>query len=487
MAISITQTTAPAAADTADQAVSLPRLVLVIVWSASQPHRVGEVAFFPAFEERFVGRGDNEVEKFAHFGPHRPGDTPVIDPREGLLTGDSMSRRQARIRATAVALEMERIGRSAMLVNGQERDRATLKPGDTVMIKGELLLLCTRRPRTLLAPAGLGELHALGEPDAWGMVGDSAAAWNLRCEIARVAGTDDHVLVQGESGTGKELVASALHQASTRAKNPFVAHNASTFTPNLVASELFGNPANYPNAGMPARTGVFGAAHHGTLFLDEIGDLPPDVQVQLLRALQSGEYKPVGESTPRRADVRVVGATNKDDSSFRLDFLPRFLGRIRVPPLRERQEDIPLLIRHWFLQRAQKFSELARFMQTGPSARPELRISGRLVDVLVRHPLPLNVRELHGLLLKAVAASPGDVVRLPSSGPTTVPPVASPSSVPEEVNGYVPPGSPSKAELLACLDRERGSISRVARVLGVHRNAVYRLMASYGIKKDGIV
>jgi hypothetical protein len=359
MTLSILETTAPGAAETADKAVSLPVLVLAIAWSASQPHRIGEVAFFSPFEERFVGRGDKDLERFAHFGPHRPGDTPVVEPRHGLLTGDSMSRRQAKVRATAVALEIERIGRCVMLVNGEEQDRATLKPGDTVMFKGELLLLCTRRPRTLLAPAGLRELHVFGGPDTVGNVGESSAAWNLRCRIARIAATDDHVFVQGESGTGKELVASALHHWSKRAKGPYVAYNAATFTPNLVASELFGNLANYPSDGMPARPGIFGAAHRGTLFLDEIGDLSPEVQVQLLRALQTGEYTPVGESTPRRADVRVVGATNKAESSFRDDFLPRFLARIKVPPLRERQEDIPHLIRHWLL-RARRSSQSSR-------------------------------------------------------------------------------------------------------------------------------
>ncbi len=251
-------------------------------------------------------------------------------------------------------------------MNGEERQRATHKPGDTVVLKGELLLLCTRRARSLPLPGGLRELHEFGEPDAAGIVGESPAAWTLREELARAAARDDHVLLRGESGTGKELAAKVLHQGSKRANGPFVTHNASTFTLSLLASELFGNPANYPNHGMQARKGLLAAADHGTLFLDEIGDCPLEAQVQLLRALDTGEYKLLGETTSRRVDVRVVGATNRDDSRFRGDFFARFLVRVRIPPLRERQEDIPLLIRSWLLERARKYPELAgRFVRVG--------------------------------------------------------------------------------------------------------------------------
>jgi len=499
MPIAMIQTTAAAAADTAaDPAQRHPALAFVILWSASQPHRVGEVAFIPAFEERFVGRGDDAIDKFARFARQRPGEAPATDPRAGLLTGDSMSRRQAAVRAGATSIEIERVGRSAMLVNGVECPRAVLKPGDTVMFKGELLLLCTWRPTMLPAACGPCEGHVYGEADSAGIVGESGVVWTLRAEVARAAMSDDHVLVLGESGTGKELVAGALHRWSKRANGPFIPFNAADLSPSLIAAELNGHPANYPNPGMPARKGLLGDSDHGTLFIDEIGDLPLDAQAALLRALDSGQYRPVGETKPRKVDSRFVGATNKGGSVFRADFPARFPVRIYLPPLRERREDVPLLIRQWLLQRAQKFPALERFIRTGPSGRPEPQVSARLVDYLVRQPLPLNVRELHGVLLKAVDVdvSPRDVVRLPTFDPTHVPPSPRPSGEEEaksnvdeeeEANGYMRPGSPSKAELVACLDRERGNVSRVGRALGLHRNAVYRLMESYGIKKGGCV
>ena len=160
-------------------------------------------------------------------------------------------------------------------------------------------------------------------------------------------------------------------------------------------SELFGNPAGYPNPGTPARQGLLGEAHRRTLFFDEIGDCPLEVQAQLLRVMELGEYQLQGEAVARRVDVRFIGATNKDDSVFRADFLARFKKRVRLPPLRERREDIALLIRHLLVLRAQKDKKLReRFFRKGIDGRLEPNLSDKLVDELVRHPLPTNVRQL---------------------------------------------------------------------------------------------
>jgi two-component system nitrogen regulation response regulator GlnG/two-component system response regulator HydG len=478
MPSSTVKTTVPGGAETADIGSQVPSWALVLLWSAAEPHRVGEVAFLPSFERRLVGRGDEEVEKFAHFGKQRPGEPFAPSAREGLLAGDGISRRQLLLRATAVAVEMEQVGRCTTLVNGEEKTGATLKEGDTILLRRQALLLCVRRPRTLAGPRAL---HAYGGPDAHGIVGESPAARDLREQLARAAATDDYVLVQGESGTGKELAAAVLHKASKRANGPYVPHNASNFTISLLDSELYGNSANYPNTGMPARKGLFGSADRGTLFLDEVGDCPLEVQAHLLRVLDAGEYRPVGDATARRVDVRVIGATNRDDSFFRPDFRARFGRSVRMPPLRERREDIPLLVRHWLLRRAQKYPELAsRFLRVGPAGGMEPRISARLIDHLVRQPLPLNVRELNAFLLTALDASPDDEVKLPLSN-TTPPP-----EPPEEEGGTQdrgPADAPSKEEIVACLAREGGNISGVARRLGVHRNVVYRLMGEYGIKR----
>jgi DNA-binding NtrC family response regulator len=477
------KTTVPEGADTVDPGSQALSWALVLLWSALEPHRVGEVAFVPTFESRFVGRGDEEldIDKFACFSRQRPGEPLAPSSREGLLAGDGISRRQLRVHATAVALEMDRVGRCTTLVNAEEKTKATLKEGDTVMLKRQALFLVVRRPRTL---PGARALHAFGGPDAAGIVGEGPATCDLRDQLAKAAATDDYVLIQGESGTGKEMAATLIHQGSTRAKGLLVSCNASTFTLSLLDSELYGNLANYPNHGMPARKGLFGAADHGTLFLDEVGDCPLEVQAHLLRVLDAGEYRPVGEATPRRVDVRVIGATNRDDSVFRADFRARFGRTVRIPPLRERREDIPLLIRHWLLRRAQQYPEAGRFLRVGASGAMEPRISGRLVDYLVRQPLPLNVRELNALLLKALDASAGDEVKLPSSLPswnTSVPPEDAEAEGAAKRRGA---RAPNKEELLACLGREGNNISRVAESLGVHRNVVYRLIREYGIKRD---
>jgi two-component system nitrogen regulation response regulator GlnG/two-component system response regulator HydG len=477
------QTTAPGAASTAEDAGDRPSLALVIAWSASQPHRVGEVAFFPFGERLYVGRGDVEVDKFAHFVRQRPGEMSAVDPFQDILGGSSLSRRQLTVRFTGDGLEVEQVGRCRTYINGQEIPKATLQPGDTVMFRAEVVLVCVSRPRSAPALQLERELHPFGEPDADGIVGESPAAWRMREQLARAARGEGHVLIQGDSGTGKEMAASVIHSRSSRANGPWVSRNASAFTSSLSVSELFGNPANYPNPGMAARKGLLGTADRGTFFLDEIGDCPLDVQAQLLRVMDQGEYQAVGEAVARRVDVRFVGATNRDESFFRSDFLARFLARVHLPPLRERREDIPLIARHFLLRHAQDSSDFReRFCRKGIEGRLEPNVSGRLIDELVRRPLPVNARELHGELRKAIDTSQGDELRLPTgAATTTVPPTPRTA---KDAQGSALLGTPSRADILAWLDREEGKVARVARRLGMERTALYRLMKSYGIDRE---
>jgi hypothetical protein len=410
------KTTAPASPRTADGESTPPTIALVIAWSASQPHRVGEVALLPFGERLVVGRGDDEGESYACFARQRPGPAPAAGARGEPLEGDAISRRQLVVRAVGAKLQLEKLGRCPTFVNDVEVDStATLAPGDTVLLQGELLLLAVLRSRVLAGPSGAGALHPFGEADADGIVGESAAAWSLRAQLAEVGPTDDHVLLRGESGTGKELAAAVIHRRSKRARSPLISCNAAAVPSTLLASELFGNLANYPNAGTAARKGLIGTADRATLFLDEIGELPRDDQAQLLRFLDEGEYRPIGEATPRRADVRVVAATNQDDSRFRGDFQARFQARVRLPPLRERREDIALLIRHLLLERAGEYPDLAdRLLVKTSDGRLEPRISARLVDHLIRHPLPTNVRQLRTILIDAIGKSPPDKLTLPA-------------------------------------------------------------------------
>jgi two-component system nitrogen regulation response regulator GlnG/two-component system response regulator HydG len=454
-----------------------------MVWSASQPRRVGEIAHLPFGESLLLGRGSVEAQKFAYFARQLPGLAQA--DRGEPLEGDAISRQQLVLRALGARLQLEKIGGCPTFVNGVEvAAGATLVPGDTVLLQGELLLLAVLRPRVFTGPSDAGALHPFGEADDDDIVGESPAAWSLRRQLAQVAPTDDHVLIRGESGSGKELAAAVVHRRSRRAKGPMIACNAAAFSPTLLASELFGNPANYPNAGQPARKGLVGTADRGTLFLDEIGELPPDAQAQLLRVLDEGEYRPVGEAAARRADIRLVGATNQDDGHFRGDFLARFPVRVRIPPLRERREDIPLLVRHLLLERARKYPDLeGRLLMKAPDGRLEPKISARLVDYLVRHPLPTNVRQLRTILIDAINTSPPDKLTL-AAGSTSAPPVAAASTLPE-AESRPGPAARSKQDLEAHLRRAGWNVAQVARMLGLSRGALYRLMDSYGIEREG--
>ncbi|MFN3288195.1 MAG: sigma 54-interacting transcriptional regulator, partial [Sphingomonadaceae bacterium] len=248
--------------------------------------------------------------------------------------------------------------------------------------------------------AAAGRSRAVTEPvdrsaragDGLPMVGRSPAMQDVFRLIARLASTTLPVLVTGESGTGKELVARALHDLGPRAQRPFVAVNMAAIPRELIESELFGHERGAFTGATTARAGRFEQAQGGTLFLDEIGDMPLEAQTRLLRVLQSGEFTSVGGADARRADVRVVSATNKDlpalvtaerfreDLYYRLNVVP-----IHLPPLRDRKEDIPELAR-LFLERAPAHGLPVRRLSPGAEAR------------LVRHDWPGNVRELENLI-----------------------------------------------------------------------------------------
>ncbi len=475
-------------ADTGDPAGEspVPSLALILLWSAEEPHRVGEIAFLPGSTWWVIGRGDEKVEDFAHFSRQCPGE-PIDEVRRGpCLQGKTMSQRQLAVRASAVAIEMEQVGKCLTLVNGREQKTAKLYPGDTVLIRGVALLLCVRRPRMLPALGTFRELqHLFGEPDAGGIVGESLAAWLLRCELADAAKSPYHVLIQGGSGSGKEMAGAAIHRLSARRSGPYITSSAAVFTSTLIESKLFGHAQGYPNPGTPARKGLFAAADGGTLLLDEIADCPPEVQAYLLRVLESGEFTPLGESVARHADVRVVGATNRDPDLLRHEILMRFKKRVRVPALSERREDIPLLIRHLALQRARVEPERMKpFLYTGPSGRTEVQLSGRVVDYLVRHPLTGNVRELELLLDGLISMSKGNQVRLPSPegqesvGPDSVGPV----SVGPDSAGPVS-GKRSQEEVRAALQRANGNVRKAAEILGMNSTSLYRLIKEYGIER----
>ncbi|MGC4064316.1 MAG: sigma-54 dependent transcriptional regulator [Polyangiaceae bacterium] len=225
--------------------------------------------------------------------------------------------------------------------------------------------------------------------------------------IDRVADTNCTVLVTGESGTGKELVARAVHQASSRARAPFVAVNCGAIPENLLESELFGHAKGAFTGAYASKTGRIGQAQGGTLFLDEIGELPLSLQVKLLRVLQSREYSPVGDSRIVTADVRVVAATNMDleqavrDGTFREDLYYRLnVIHVTVPPLRERSGDVRKLVQH-FLERAKDRTGRTSVTSVSPGA----------MALLEQYNWPGNVRELENTIERAVLLCRTDTIQ----------------------------------------------------------------------------
>ena len=247
--------------------------------------------------------------------------------------------------------------------------------------------------------------------------GDSAAMKAVRRAITQVAPTDSTVLIQGETGTGKELVARGIHQVSPRRERLLVTVNCAALAPALVASELFGHEAGAFTGATKRRIGRFELAHQGTLFLDEIGELSPELQVMLLRVLQEKTIERVGGSSPIAVDVRLIAATHQDlaqavaDGRFRADLFYRLnVFPIRVPPLRERRDDIADLVRHFLLHFNRRMNKQVE------------RVAANSMDLLTRYDWPGNVRELENLLERAMIVAESNVLHIDPNWLTSPPP-----------------------------------------------------------------
>ncbi len=284
-------------------------------------------------------------------------------------------------------------------------------------VRPELPIVVMSARSTLLTATKRGEFEYLPKPfdinQLINVINLSLEGWGRPAPIfrtmARVVGTDDlAVLISGESGTGKELVARALHDCGQRRSGPFVAVNMAAIPHELVVAELFGFERG-AFAGAHRRTpGRFAQAHGGTLFLDEIGEMPLDAQTRLLRVLQQSEFTPLGASEPIATDVRIVAASNRDlstlvrqarfreDLYYRLDVVP-----VRIPPLRERPEDIPDLVRHFLIEAAHQ-------------GLPAKTFDRAAVERLMAHAWPGNVRELQNLIRRMMALHSEDHIGLPA-------------------------------------------------------------------------
>ena len=330
------------------------------------------------------------------------------------------------------------------------------------------------------------------------IVGESAAIASVREQIARVAPTNGRVLILGESGTGKELVARAVHDGSGRREKPFVKVNCAAIPEELIESEMFGSVRGAYTGSVRSHDGKFLQADAGTLFLDEVGDMSLRVQAKVLRALQEGEIEKVGGTDVVRVDVRVIAATNHDlseevaagrfreDLFFRLNVVP-----IRVPPLRDRREDIPLLCDHF----------LAGYCRE--NGFPQKRLSRGALEALAAQAWPGNVRELQNVIERLVIfskvptigeedlAAAGAGTRVRTAGPATACAEAVEQAPPPAIEEIQRAGGLLEARRLferrcieMCLERTGGNVAQAARLLGVERTNLHKKMRSLGIQSD---
>jgi two-component system nitrogen regulation response regulator NtrX len=311
------------------------------------------------------------------------------------------------------------------------------------------------------------------------MVGESPAIRQLREQVAMAAPTNGRVLIYGENGTGKELVARGIHMQSRRRSGQFVEVNCAAIPEELIESELFGHVRGSFTGAVADRRGKFEVADGGTIFLDEIGDMSLKTQAKVLRVLQEQTMEPVGGTNRIRVDARVVAATNKDlqaeiktgqfreDLYFRLNVIPIF-----VPPLRERQEDIPLLADHFMAEFAQEYGRRIKRLDAGA------------IRTLQRYAWPGNVRELRNVIERLMIMVPGDAITtsdLSFLDVPLVPPSSLPAGSPERRTLHEARDQFERDLILKTLAEQQGNMSRTAEVLGVERSNLYRKMKAFGI------
>jgi two-component system, NtrC family, response regulator HydG len=419
----------------------------------------------------------------------RPADVVVTDLRMVPVDGIEVVRRlrEADPEATvvvvsahgtiAVAVEAMREGAIDFIEKPFPPEVLRARVEKAVEIARERRGARTARARAEAFGEDLGRAH-----DPHGLMGSSEPMRRVLEQVRKVAPTDATVLVLGESGTGKELVARAVHDGSQRREKPFVSISCAAIPEGLLESELFGHEKGAFTGAIRRKLGRFELAHEGTLFLDEVGEIPPAVQVKLLRVLQERNFQRVGGEETVEVDVRVVSATNRDlagmvkagrfreDLYYRLDVVP-----IALPPLRERPGDVEELGTH-FLGRVSQ-----RLGRTVKGFSPEA------LALLRRHRWPGNVRELENVVEQALVFAEGDVVR--------------PEDLPEGLRGAppapalpVPQGDRSLTEILEELERQlilaayetaRGVKAETARLLRIKPSALYYKLEKYGIVKSG--
>jgi two-component system nitrogen regulation response regulator GlnG/two-component system response regulator HydG len=447
---------------------SQERLALVCVWSAEGSH-VGETLLLPLGTMVDFGRGTELVRQ-------RPGTREKAEP----IANPYLSRTQLRARNDGDTVLVEKTGKRALVgPDGKEHDKITLAAGQCIEIRGQMVFICVKRPDEMEPLRSLrGKHHPFGEPDAQGFVGESPEAWAIRDDAAFAGARNVHVLLLGASGTGKEVVAQAIHAQSNRAHKKMVSRNAATLPSGIIDAELFGNIANYPNAGTPERPGLVGEADGSTLFLDEIGELTDELQTRLLRLLDDkGEYQRLGDARRRTSDLRFIGATNRPLESLKHDVAARLRLRLSLPGLDARREDVTMVACHLLRRLAVRDPQMAeRFFEGDPrTGRP--RIAPAFASALTTHGYSTHVRELEALLWRSLASSKDDTLELTEDVEEDL------SSVGAK-GDRIDPATLTADDVRAALERAGGSREKAWRDLGLaNRHVLKRLIKKLGLEE----
>jgi len=431
----------------------------------------------------------------------------VTDQRMPKMTGVELLREVRNRQPDAVGIILTAFTDVDVLVeaiNLGQVYRYITKPWDAKEVRGVLQYAIERfhlqRENKRLA-AQLAEytgylnqqLH--GEFDFGNIIGESAALREVLSKVEQVAPTSSTVLLRGETGTGKELVAHAIHINSPREEKPFVRVNCAALAPGVLESELFGHEKGSFTGAVARRPGRFELADGGTLFLDECGDLPMEVQIKLLRTLQEREFERVGGHETIKVDVRVVSATNRnlekmiEDGEFREDLYYRLnVFPINLPPLRDRLEDLPILVHHFI-------AKFARQMGASPS-----QASAEALAKLREYNWPGNVRELENIIERATILAKGaplgaqhlDFGRRAQGSAAS----AATSSGPVPILASAPAPAPAedgkslaerlldseRKEIMAAVEKSRGNIASAARTLGINRSTLYYRLRKHGLE-----
>ncbi len=490
-------------------APSMDRL-LVIDDEADMHYSFRRIFDSPKLELTTAASGEEGLRRLAEVRP----DLVLLDLRLGGFDGLETLRRIRQVDARLPVILMTAYGTTQTAIEAMKLGAYDylLKPFDVPRLKQIVAdaLKASRAMRQVLSYPPLIER----EDYELGIIGRSPAMQEVFKLIGQLAASDATALITGQSGTGKELVARAIYQHSRRHGQPFLAVNCAALPEPLLESELFGHERGAFTGATSQRIGRFEQAHGGTLFLDEIGDMSPATQTKMLRVLQSGTFERVGGNQTLQVDVRILAATNQDleravaEKRFREDLFYRLnVVRVRLPPLRERPGDVPLLA-GYFLQR------LARKRGQPPKA-----LAPEALALLERHPWPGNVRELENALEHASVMAKGDTI-LPADLPATVrtaarPAAAVPGATPAPAPAAAAPtpapgeGGESPAELAARLfawarrhpegrvmeavERELvvqalkeagGNQVRAARLLGITRATLRKRIERFGIRRE---